>query len=367
MTEWLDAEGRALHSRLRALVARPMEAIADDAVEALGLAVFAWQRAHNPVVARLAARVLAEKAPATLAEVPALPTDVFKVARVACFPERETVRVFETSGTTQDVRGRHPFALMGLYEAAAIASARRWLLPEAEYRCVLLAESDEAAPSSSLSFMLSRFAMTWDVRRGSAALGDAWMVRGSTLDAAAVTEALDASVVDQVPVALLGTSFGFVHLLDSIGATRWRLPPGSVAMPTGGFKGRSREVDPDVLRAMIAATFGFAEADILGEYGMTELSSQGYEARREGRASYRVPPWMRVAVVDPETLREVPRGQVGLVRVVDLMNLGSAIAIQTSDLGRVDADGAGFVVLGRAPGATPRGCARAMDAVLSGG
>lgn len=367
MKEWLDIEGTAIHSRLRSLVATPMEAIEEGAVEALGLAVFAWQRSHNPVIARLAARALGERVPGTLAEVPALPTDVFKVARVACFPEHETVRVFETSGTTQDVRGRHPFASLALYEAAAIASARRWLLPEPGYRCVLLAESEASAPSSSLSFMLARFAETWDVRRGSAALLEGWMVRGSALDVAAVAAALDGAGNDGVPVALLGTSFGFVHLLDAVGAKRWALPHGSVAMPTGGFKGRSREVDPEVLREMIAGTFGLSQGDILGEYGMTELSSQGYEARREGRASYRVPPWMRVTMVDPETLREVPRGEVGLVRVVDLMNLGSAIAIQTSDLGRVDDDGSGFVVLGRAPGATPRGCARAMDAVLSGG
>ena len=138
-------------------------------------------------------------------------------------------------------------------------------------------------------------------------------------------------------------------------------------MPTGGFKGRSREIEPGALRGMIAEAFGLVEADVLGEYGMTELSSQGYEARREGRASYRVPPWVRVSMVDAVTLREVPRGEVGLVRIVDLMNLGSAVAIQTSDLGQMDADGDGFVVLGRAPGATPRGCARALDAALSSG
>jgi len=367
VTAWLDAEGRALHARLRSLATAPMDATDDGFLEALGLAVFAWQRAHNPVVARLAARALGARAPCALAEVPALPTDVFKAARVACFPERETARVFETSGTTQDVRGRHAFASLELYETAAIAAARRWLLPERAYRCVLLAEPETVAPASSLSFMLARFAETWDVQRGSETADDVWMVRGSMLDVEAVTHALDRSGDDGVPVALLGTSFGFVHLLDAVGAKRWALPGGSVAMPTGGFKGRSRELDPDALRGMIAATFGLSHSDILGEYGMTELSSQGYEARREGRASYRVPPWMRVTMVDPETLREVPRGQVGLVRVVDLMNLGSAIAIQTSDLGRVDDDGGGFVVLGRAPGATPRGCARAMDAVLSGG
>lgn len=335
-----------------------MEAATRQAVDELGCAVFAWQRDRNPVLARVAADLLGGDSPRTLAEIPALPTDVFKVARVACFPVESEVRTFETSGTTQDVKGRHHFADLSLYAAAARSAAERWLLPAAAYRCVFVAESEGAAPTSSLSFMLARFAEHWHLGPS-----EPWAVRGGALDVDAVVAALDAAVGDGVPVALLGTSFGFVHLLDALAGRAWELPPGSVAMPTGGFKGRSREVDPTTLRATIGAAFGLADGDVLGEYGMTELSSQGYEARREGSASYQVPPWVRVSMVDAVTLREVPPGEVGLVRVVDLMNLGSAIAIQTSDLGRMEGDG--FVVLGRAPGATPRGCARAMDAVLS--
>jgi hypothetical protein len=360
MNPWIDEDGHRLWRRLHALAIAPPDDDLSDAVEALGLAIFAWQRAHNPVLARVADAALGSREPAALVEVTALPTDVFKVARVACFPASATVRVFETSGTTLDVRGSHYFADLSLYAAACETTAARRLLPAAQYRCVFLAEPESVAPASSLSYMLARFADRW--HEGGL---DPWMVRGSSLDVARVGEALSTARREGAPVALLGTSFGFVHLLDALGDTRTTLPTGSVAMPTGGFKGRSREVEPTALRAQIGAAFGLGDDAILGEYGMTELSSQAYEARREGRASYHAPPWMRVSMVDPTTLREVARGDVGLVRVVDLMNLGSAVAIQTSDLGRVDRAGEGFVVLGRAPGATPRGCARAMDAALS--
>ena len=362
MSDWLDDEGRELWTRLHALAAAPFGSIGEEVIESLGCEVFAWQRARCPVIERVAASALGARTPGALSEIPALPTDVFKAARVACFPEPATVRVFETSGTTQEVHGRHAFADLSLYASASCATAARWLLPGAEYRCVFLAEPEELAPTSSLSVRLGRFAERW--HQGAE---DPWMVRHAALDAPRVGAVVREACRAGVPVALLGTSFGFVHLLDAVDETRWRLPPGSVVMPTGGFKGRSREIDPAVLRGMIRAAFGVAEAEIVGEYGMTELSSQGYEARREGSASYRVPPWVRVSMVDAVTLRELPRGEVGLVRVVDLMNLGSAVAIQTSDLGRMDDDGDGFVVLGRAPGATPRGCARAMDAALSRG
>ena len=42
------------------------------------------------------------------------------------------------------------------------------------------------------------------------------------------------------------------------------------------------------------------------------------------------------------------------------------IAVQTADVGVVASDGT-FEVRGRAPGATPRGCARAIDALLASG
>ena len=61
-----------------------------------------------------------------------------------------------------------------------------------------------------------------------------------------------------------------------------------------------------------------------------------------------------MTAVDPETLAPVPRGEVGIARIVDLANVDSAVAIQTADRVRVTADG--VELLGRAPGAPPRGC-----------
>jgi len=103
---------------------------------------------------------------------------------------------------------------------------------------------------------------------------------------------------------------------------------------------------------------------IAHEYGMTELSSQAYDRPRPDGAPglYQSPPWLRLDVVDPVTLAPLGVGALGLVRVLDLANLGSTVAVQTSDLGRMHPEG--LELLGRAPGATPRGCARAMDALL---
>jgi hypothetical protein len=171
----------------------------------------------------------------------------------------------------------------------------------------------------------------------------------------------------------MGTSFAFLHLIDGLGGQRLDLPGSSRVMHTGGFKGRSREVAPADLIEAIAHGFGVDERAVVGEYGMTELSSQLYEGTlraMHGRPTlsdrhgvYVPPPWMRVVAVDAETLAPTLPGQIGILRVEDLANVDSAVAIQTADLGRIV--GGGVELIGRAPGATLRGCSLAMDDLLS--
>ncbi len=354
------SEGDRLRGAIADLLASSHEAIAGCDVERLAVALHHWQRAHNPALARIADATLDGATVDGIDDIPAVPTDVFKVTRVACFEASRAVRTFRTSGTTTEVRGEHAFADLSHYTAASVSAARRWLLPGARYRFVVLAAGEDEARDSSLSFMLARFGERWGDGR------EAFFIRSGALDARAAMRALDDAARESLPVALLGASYGFVHLVDAMGSASASLPAGSVLMPTGGFKGRSREVEPDAFHALLCARFEVARTQIVGEYGMTELSSQAYEAHREGCAPgvFRAPPWMRVTAVDPVALTRVPDGEIGLLRVVDLANVGSAVAIQTSDLGRVHPDG--FEVLGRAPGASPRGCARALDAALSG-
>ena len=94
---------------------------------------------------------------------------------------------------------------------------------------------------------------------------------------------------------------------------------------------------------------------------MSELSSQAYDtaipfSRLGPRASrlFHFPPWARAQVVSPENGSEVREGETGLLRIFDLANVRSVLAIQTEDLAIRRAGG--FEVLGRAANAEPRGC-----------
>ena len=195
-------------------------------------------------------------------------------------------------------------------------------------------------------------------------------------DAAPAALADNSKLKTQNPKLILGTAFSFVHLLDFLGEhhLRFQLPPGSRVMETGGYKNRSRSMPKEELHALITERLGVPPENIVCEYGMSELSSQAY-APGAPAYSRRVltgankrpagwkpalpvplhfPPWARVQLISPETGREVTNGETGLIRIFDLANVFSVLAVQTEDLGIRRGDG--FELLGRSPLAEPRGC-----------
>jgi Acyl-protein synthetase, LuxE len=357
----VTAASDALHARVRAFIEVSMRGGPTEPFEVLGADIARFQIARVAPVARLArARGLTADGAIAIDVIPAVPTDVFRLARVAAHPREEDVAVFRTSGTTSGARGAHAFRTLATYDAAATAWGARFLLEgRTDLAVISLTPPPEEATDSSLVHMIALFA-------GAQAGPVTWHLAGGALDPAAVERACAAARASGRSALLTGTSFAFVHLLDGAAGLDLRLPAGSRAMLTGGFKGRSREVPAGELRAAIAGAFGLPGAAVVGEYGMTELSSQLYEAtlvRTHARHDvYTAPPWVRVTAVDPVTLSAVPPGEVGIARVVDLANVDSAVAIQTAD--RVRVTGEGVELLGRLPGATPRGCSLAVEEVL---
>lgn len=355
------AESDPLHARARAFVrafedGRPPP----EPFDTLAVDLARFQARRVPGYARLcAARSVDPERIRSASDAPAVPTDAFKLATVFAFPIEQACVTFRTSGTTVGARGAHPMRITSTYDAAALAFGRAMLAPDLEppVPVLVLGPSQEHAPDSSLAHMCATFARAW---------GDgAWFLREGELDLEGLRRRI-AELDAGRPAVVLATSLALAHLVD--GATAVPLPAGSRVMQTGGFKGRKREVDGAVLRQSVARVFGVDERHVVGEYGMTELSSQFWEGTLARAATapgvYREPPWARVVPVHPETLAPVAHGEVGIARIEDLANVDSAFAVLASDLVR-RVDG-GFELLGRAPGAAPRGCSIAVDEMLGG-
>jgi hypothetical protein len=374
---FLAAQSDALHARVQAFIASVGRGVTPEGFDSLAVAIARFQVSCSALVARLFRARGVDAAQVTSADdIPAVPCDAFRLARVASHPAELDTAVFRTSGTSAGVatRGEHAFRTTATYERSALTWSPRFLFPDGiRLVALVLAPELRHQPSSSLAFMIERLAHVF--------CGGAQFFLhpneegGLSLDADGLASAATTLRAEGKPAIVFATAFALVHALDQLGSTKLQLPNGSRVMQTGGFKGRSREVDADTLRAEVSETFGVPESSIVGEYGMTELSSPLYEATlaaalkhgdRVGparRGVFVAPPWVRVLAVDPDSLKPLPTGAIGLARFVDLANVDSAVAVQTSDRIRI-VDG-GVELFGRAPGAVPRGCSIAMDDVLS--
>jgi len=354
-----DIGRAALDAQLLAWMAEPWQDD-DSRFESTARAVFSHQFAHcTPYQRFCRGRGVTPDSIENWDEIPAVPVGAFKELTLHSFPSESEHHVFRTSGTSSEARGELHLDTLALYEASLLPSFERFVLAglPGRARLCVLAPSPAEVPDSSLSHMFGVVLAA----HGDEASG--FFVKEGELQLPALLAALECAG----PVALCGTAFSFVHLLDSLAARdqRLELPTGSRVMETGGFKGRSRELARDDLYGSLEARLGVGAESIVNQYGMTELGSQFYDTTlHEPGAPRRKlgPPWTRVRIIDPQTGASCAPGETGAIVLHDLANTGSVAAIQTADLGRAIEDG--FEVIGREPGAEARGCSIALDEML---
>ncbi len=366
---------------------------------ALALDLFGLHYAQNSAYRRLCqARKKFPMDVTHWTEIPVAPAVAFKEMEITTLCDDERTAVFHSSGTTEQKPSRHfhNAESLALYEASLLPWFGEHLLPERSLAmnrkvehvtsCAPSGESDavcgahgvtrpttlliltpppELAPHSSLVHMFAtvrrEFSAEDSLFAGTSG-DDGW-----SLDLEKILTRVRQSINATRPLVLLGTAFNFVHLLDHLTASHLRLPlpEGSRVLETGGYKGRSRTLPKAELHTLISKHLGIPAGRIVCEYGMSELSSQAYDhmaGSETGRRVFHFPPWARAQIISPETGREVGEGETGLIRILDLANLRSVLAVQTEDLGVRRGDG--FELLGRTAQAEARGCSL-MDSDLS--
>lgn len=297
--------------------------------DAVALALFRWQCAHNPHYAAIAEGLDPQRAE----ELPAVPVALFKQLALRSFDPAGGEVTFRTSGTTGQVRGEVHLQDTTLYDFASPRHFRA-CVPDVPGRIVSLCPDE---PDSSLGHMVRLFGdVTPWFRDGAVTVGEL-----------------------EDPVFFATTAFALDAWFAQGGTAA--LTPESVVMVTGGFKGRRVRLDHAGLYATIGERLG--RPRVVGEYGMSELSSQLWTDPVPAGAvpgAFRAPPWLRVFPVDPAT--GDPVDGVGVLRFVDLCNVDTVVAIETMDLGAVDGDR--VTLHGRLEGAEARGCSLRAEELL---
>lgn len=334
----------------------------DGGFNTLALALFAHQFQNNPPFAKFARS--RGKTPHTVrhwSDIPAVPINAFKTLDLTCCPPENAAALFMTSGTTQaGRRGKSHHAALDVYDASMRHNfSRCFMRGDARLTMGILFPTPAVMPNSSLAHYLDL------AIRGFGTPQSDWLVGGDGIDLPSLIRALEQAETTGEPYALLGASFSLVHAMDALQAEgrRFCLPPGSRILDTGGFKGQSRELEPDAFYEALSQTFGVPRTDCIGMYGMTELSSQFYDAGNAACPSVKSGPhWVRSRVVNPVTGARVPKGEPGVLVHTDLAHYNIVTTILTEDAA-IEVDD-GFVLLGRVTGGDAVGCSVAVDEFL---
>jgi hypothetical protein len=327
----------------------------DKEFNALAREVFAFQFENNKLYRRFCR--LEGMTPVLLKDwkdIPAMPALAFKELVLTSFLPRKKVRVFRSSGTTSaSFRSAHYFKSLEVYEASIVPPFQKNVADNSFAYYFLMGRGKET-PESSLSHMMETVNRRFAKGRGR------FYVRGGEPDFGLLARDLKN---ERKKTVLLATAFALRAFLDHLKMNdiRIHLPAGSRLMETGGFKGRFREISKQTLYALCGRFLGLPKSACVSEYGMTELSSQFYA---RGGGVFAGPAWLRAQVMDPVTGKAAKKGRSGLLKIVDLANIGSVMAVQTEDLGRME--GRGFELIGRAAGSEARGCSLSYERFLKG-
>lgn len=364
----------ALHERLLTFATDAMNPRAipgphADTFESLALDIARYQFDLSPGFARATTR--SGSSLKNVDDFPLIPTDAFRLTRVAVHPPEFDERIFQTSGTTAQQSGWHPVRLLSTKKRLAILQAETTLFSGVS-RGVVVALAPPPVPgdASSLGDLMGCLMEQFDGRalspepEGVAFQKDdpqRWLFPSHGVNVEGLRRAARLALHRSEPLFILSTSFALMATLEALDGVEIKTPSRTVIMLTGGFKGRATQLSERELRLAAARTLGTSDKNVIGEYGMTELNSQLFEGPQKG--IYVAPPWLRVRAVRASDYQPASAGEPGLAHFIDLANIDSCLSVVTQDM-VMERDG-GIELLGRAERAEARGCSLPFEGLLS--
>ncbi|MEQ9442874.1 MAG: acyl transferase [Cyclobacteriaceae bacterium] len=315
------------------LLASPPEPFEDMALE-----LFNWQFCENAVYQEYVTYLgVAPPSIRTIEQIPCLPIEFFKYHRIISGAERSTEQIFESSGTTGQLRSKHHVADLSWYHQVCERIFEQKWGPLSDYHIFALLPSYLERDNASLVAMVDDF-----IRKSQSEFSGFYL-----RDFPRLVQQVEGAIQTGRKVLLLGVTFALLDLADQHSLT-W---PEVIVMETGGMKGKRKELIRAEIHEQLMNRLGVKV--VAAEYGMTELLSQAY-ARHSGQ--FEEAPWMKILIRDMhDPFAYVAPGRQGGINVIDLANVDSCAFIETKDIGKTIGDRS-FEVLGRFDNSELRGC-----------
>lgn len=315
--------------------------------EEKALQIFEFQKENNKIYRRFCEALVVREVN-SVNEIPLLPIQAFKDATVISSPNSkfkiQNLEFFRSSGTSGMQRSTHYLIDSSIYRDSIVKGMNHFYELK-EYVILAYTPGYSENLNSSLVWMLNTL-----IEHESSRLSR-FLELGKVLDPSIIDEIIAAGK----KVMVFGAAFG---LLDMIELGSPNFPKDSVILETGGMKTHRREMSKEDLHQKLADGFGIPKSQVHSEYGMTELLSQAYS---QGSLWFDPVPWMNISIRNPQNPMEIlPKGEEGLIGIIDLANINSCSFILTGDKGVQNEKGQ-FQVLGRWNPMNLRGCNFLID------
>lgn len=302
-------------------------------------------------------------------QVPPLPVSFFKEFQLRSYEGHRDEFCWESSGTTGK-KSRTYLSDDGIYNTVIRELWPRQLMNFTGVTCRLIPNRLEWPHSSLSHFFATGLRQGPKPTNPGGPIYDFDTVTGRyKVNYPLLVGVLEECEDEHLPLRLVGTSYAIASVFDHLEeiGVRFQLEPSSFIVDTGGYKGIVADRSRDRFVEQAVHTLGVQRSNCLNEYGMSELSSHFWSTEltnwtalsepvpRSTTEWWRVPPWVRVKIVDPIT-GEPDRG--GVAVFYDLANVWSVAAIQTEDHIdiRVDRQGTYIRPIGRHVDADLKGC-----------
>ena len=288
----------------------------------------------------------------TWQEIPAVPSKAFKDFILATFPVEQAEHAYFTSGTTNPLKKGKIYRDAGavtLINAANGLLTRKYVFPDYErMKIMLMTPSPKMAPGIGMAVGLER------VRTQFGTPDSAYLISMSGLDLELLLQSLLDSENTGAPLALIGSTPGFIYFFKECQrhGIRFNLPAGSRICDGGGYMGQFGECSKEEYFELCEEILGIEEHHCINVLGMGEISTNFFdnalsdylEKRRADRYKI-IAPWTRTEVVDVDSFKPLPAGEIGLLKHYDLANRSMVVAVQTDNLGFTTEGG--FEIVGR--------------------
>ncbi len=264
-----------------------------------------------------------------ITQIPFLPIELFKSHEVYC-GDTPPEAIFTSSG---EVSSRHFMQSLKAYEEAYTQAFKQFYGEPKEWGIYALLPSYLEREGSSLIYMVE--GLIKESGGGGFYLYDHQKLLADMAQ-------------DPRQKILLGVTYALLDLAENQLVTTPLKD--TIVMETGGMKGHRKELPKSELHKILTKAFGVEK--IHSEFGMAELTSQGYS---KGDGIFQTPPWMKILVrdlADPFALSTSGRGGLN---IIDLASKSSCAFIQSQDIGTLYDDGS-FTIDGRITGSDTRGC-----------